>query len=486
MNLLFSRIENLDGELNNFELTGKNQLSRDQFDLIHKSYLYTVYYYPIATGEISEEDLTYFGLLDPPFSKAVFILQREDQFFKLNYSISPMEYYISEYNPDTNDSNLITDQSRDLYGILRSMLKILPWEEYSKLYHLGTFSAKKSEEESLLIDHAGLMLQGEGSDQFGSSEGGLIFSGGDDAELELAPTGIAPIGEASYEIDQSESTEGLAFAESSAPSQGQFDKLSIKQRQIKLEQFQEDLKHAERIAEIRKELKGIQSEIKAFEGVKKEITQQSVAISKKEGLLDRFSGIKWISEEIYKSLLGYEEATIKYNETQNMINTRLEKIERDIKNIQHDDIFSNKMFLASFSIGTISYLVSWMVRDPLRWLAILSIIAFTLSVYYLWGYFDYLDFFRKLRRQRSFFKKKRIEETSQFQQEYSQVERLIRQHSIKELPPVLEEATQYFALLSEIEKSKDKLDDYCMKHFNEKLQNQFKKLLVEYDIKDKE
>ncbi len=452
MIIAFSKIETQDGSIRDFEPSFLEKMDDSEFMLLQKTLLYLLYYYPILSNSIPEEDLSSFDLYDPQFIRAVFILEHNSKYYKLNCSVSPIEYHLSTFNPETKESTLISSQSREIYSFLKTELKLYDWEDFIQLYALGYFPKQKDSEE---ISTKGLSLGFENSSP--------------QEELQLKFRGSSS--SYSYE-DESDSKKNM----SETISTDSYDKIPIEQRRFTLNKLKDDLVIAEKVKNLKLSLKNIQKQIIYLESVQGEIKNKEAQIVKKRGSLSEFASISWVTPELYKSAQEYIVEKSKFEDNRSSLALKLERVEKNISMIAPDNIFSNKIFISTFIAGAITYLISWFVRDPFRFVGILSIAFFTIAFYYLWGYIDYLDTIRKLKRERKFLFKKKEEIEKDFNKKFGSLEELLKKYNIIEINTLISFYNKKLILENEITDLDNSLDKYKKDEFNSEKQLFFKSI----------
>ncbi|MBN2694522.1 hypothetical protein JXR93_07655 [bacterium] len=452
MIIAFSKIETQDGSIKDFEPSSFEKIDEMEFSLLQKTFLYLLYYYPILSNSIPEDDLSTFDLYDPAFVRAVFIIEHNSKYYKLNCSISPVEYHLSSFNPETKESTLISSQSREIYSFLKTELKIYEWEDFAQLYILGHFP-KQKESEDISTDGLSLALGTTTSDEPQLRFGGTSsYSYDDDVESEKK--------------DKSENI-----------STDTYDKLPIEQRRVLLSKLKDDLLIAEKIKNIKTSLKTVQKQILYFETVQTEIKNRENMILKKRDSLLEFSSISWVTSETYKAAQEYTTEKGKFEDNRNSLVLKLERVEKNISMVAPDNIFSNKIFILTFLAGVITFLISWILRDSFRFVGILSALFFTVAFYYLWGYIDYLDTIRKLRRERKFLFKKREEVEKTFNKKFGQLEDLLKKFNITDINFLTSTYERKISIENEISDLENSLNKYKNSEFNSEKQSLYKSIL---------
>lgn len=463
MLIAYCKIETPTGEVNDFDLSDFEKIEDSALSFLERAYLYSIYYYPILSNSINETDLSQYNLYDPPYSRAVFILKNDEKFYKLNCSVSPVEYYLSSFNPETKESSIISSKPNELFTYLKSSLGVLNWDDYKQLYCLGSFTEiidNNISTDSLKLD-------------FGSKPSQLDLSNAKSS--------------ASFDSIDNE-VGGLKFADSSSVQTtgnyskeqdvktDQFDKMPIEQRRLKLKQYKEELVIAEKVRTVKNNIKLIAKQILSFENTKSELLKKDEEIVQKEKGLKEFEGISWIDEKVYNNIIKYQSNNPVYKKSIEDIDSRLKKVESDILNITPDDIFKNKIFIISFPLSVISFILSWIIRIKFNPFALISIALFTVSFYFLWGYVDYLDSIIKLKREKKFLIKKRKETVDSFNTEFGSLELAIKRFKITDLQETLGLYAKLQNLKNLILKLKKENEEFKNKEYNADKISQFESL----------
>jgi len=463
MLIAYCKIETPTGEVNDFDLSDFEKIEDSALSFLERAYLYSVYYYPILSNSINETDLSQYNLYDPPYSRAVFILRNDEKFYKLNCSVSPVEYYLSNFNPETKESSIISSKPNELFTYLKSSLGVLNWDDYKQLYCLGSFAEiidNNISTNSLKLD-------------FGSKPSQLDLS---NAKSSAAFDSIDnEVGGLKFADSSSVQTTG-SYSKEQDVKTDQFDKMPIEQRRLKLKQYKEELLIAEKVRTIKNNIKLIAKQILSFENIKSELQKKDEEIAQKEKGLKEFEGIFWIDEKVYNNIIKYQSNNPIYKKSIEDIDSRLKKVESDILNITPDDIFKNKIFIISFPLSVISFILSWIIRIKFNPFALISIALFTVSFYFLWGYVDYLDSIIKLKREKKFLIKKRKETVDSFNTEFGNLELAIKRFKITDLQETLVLYAKLQSLKNLILKLKKENEEFKNKEYNNDKINQFESL----------
>lgn len=463
MLIAYCKIETPNGEVKDFDLSDFEKIDGNALSFLERAYLYSIYYYPILSNSINETDLSQYDLYDPPYSRAVFILKNNDKFYKLNCSVSPVEYYLSNFNPETKESSIISSKPNELFTYLKSSLGVLNWDDYRQLYCLGSFTEiidNNVSTDSLKLD-------------FGSKPSGIDLS---NAKSSASFDSIDnEVGGLKFADSSSIQTSG-SYSKEQEIKTDQFDKLPIEQRRLKLKQYKEELVIAEKVRTVKNNVKVIAKQILAFENIKADLLKKEDEIQQKESGLKDFEGISWIDEKVYNNIVKYQSSNPMHKKSIEDIDMRLKKVESDILNITPDNIFKNKIFMISFPLSVISFILSWIIRIKINPFALISIALFTVSFYFLWGYVDYLDSIIKLKREKKFLIKKRKEIIDSFNTEFGSLELAIKRYKITDLQETLVLYSKLQSLKNLISKLKKENEEFKNREYNTDKINQFESL----------
>ena len=459
MQIVYCRLETTDNKIRDFNIDKHAKLSHDDYYLIFRAYLYLIYYFSII-NEMTEEDIDFYKISSPPFIKAVFILKYENRFLKLNYSESPFMYQLSDFDPETRESKIISSQSREIYYKMIDEFGLKAWEEYKYLCHF-IVPDKSKEEKKLEV----------------SSYGDEYSSDYEEDSLVLAKSSVT------YE-----ELEPQTFTSKN------FDKYSIKDRRKLLSEYKEKLRIALEVNELKQKISETDKKINYYASVERKINKLNEEIKNKENEREKFRDISWMSLNLYKQMNLYKIKKKKYEESLIAYNEKLKKNKKDLQNIDHDNIFKNKIFLPSFLTAIITFILSWVMREQFWYLSIPSIVFFTVSFYYLWGYLDYIEYIIKLKREKNFYEKKIIKTERDFKKEFGNLEAILKQEKADDIDVPLSRFDELKEYELELEKLKEDLQTYIAQKFSDDTQIKYENLknekkflldkLAEIDDKD--
>jgi len=449
MHVVYCRLETADGNTRDFNFELSTKLERNEYDLVSRAYHYMLYYFS-AMNEMSNRDLEFYDLYSPPFIKSVFIFKFKDKFLKLNYTDIPLSYQLSDFYPETGESTIISTQAREIYSILVDDFKIERWSDYKLVYSIFTSEEKSQEEEKETLS--------------------LVSAYGDDYTVDNEPEEDSlSLGASSVNYEE--------YTDKPISSSQNFDKLPIEERRSLLEELKNNLKNAIAIKDIRSSIEDVNKKLKYYSGIKKEIENFNIIIEKKEKERDAFKDIHWMGQNIYNQMKLYIKKKKKYEGDLTAYSEKLEKNKKDIASIIPDNIFKNKVFMPTILIAIITFILSWVMREEFWYLSGASILFFTISFYYLWGYIDYIEYIIKLKREKNFYEKKLIQIEDDFQKEFSSLELTLKKENIEDINIPLERYDELKAFDTALDVIKEKLQTYIAQKFSEDTQSKFESLI---------
>ncbi len=453
MDIVYCRLETAENNTLDFNFEQQSKLSKEDYNLVSRAYFYTLYYFS-TKNEMSDLDLEFYELYSPPFIKGVFILKFEDKFLKLSYTDSPVSYQLSDFFPETGESTIISTKEREIYSTLVENYKIDTWKNYKLIYSIFI------PEENKINDN---------------DELSLVTSYGDDYTLDNSnDENSLSLGSSSVTYDE--------YSDNPTSSSVSFDKYSIKERRELLKEYKSNLKKAIELKELNTSIEEINKKLKYYSNLKKEIENFNIVIKKKEEERNDFKDIHWMSQNLYNQMNIYINKKKKFEGDLVAYKQKLEKNKKDIESIIPDNIFKNIAFLPSFLIAIVTFILSWIMREQFWYLAGVSIVFFTVSFYYIWGYLDYIEYIIKLKREKNFYEKKIIKVEKDFKKEFGNLELTLKKEAVEDInvPINRYEALKEFDI--SLEAKKEELQTFIAQKFSDDTQIKFENLISEKNL----
>ncbi len=454
MHIVYCRLETVDNNILDFNFEQQLKLNKKDYDLVSRAYLYILYYFS-TKNEMSDLDLEFYDLYSPPFVKGVFIFKyNDDKFLKLNYTDSPVSYQLSEFFPELGESTIISTNEREIYNILVKDYKIETWNNYKLIYSIFTPEEKSDDDDNKLS---------------------LVTSYGDDytTDNDTNEENSLSLGSSSVTYEE--------YAEIPSSSVN-FDKYSIKERRKLLEEYKSNLKEALEIKDLKSSLEKIKKKLKYYSGIKKEIDNLNVIIEKKEKERSEFKDIHWMSQNLYNQMNIYIKKKKKFEDDMVAYKQKLEKNQKDIESIIPDNIFKNVVFMPSFLLAVSTFVMSWIMREQFWYLAGVSIVFFTVSFYYLWGYLDYIEYIIKLRREKNFYEKKIVKVEKEFKKEFGALETILKKENVEDINIPIERYETLKEFDRKLEIKKEELQTFIAQKFSDDTQVKFENLINEKNV----
>lgn len=454
MHIVYCRLETEENNTLDFNFEQQLKLSREDYNLVFRAYIYTLYYFS-TKNEMSDLDLDFYDLYSPPFTKGVFILKFGDKFLKLSYTDTPVSYHLSDFFPETGESTIISTQEREIYSTLVENYKIDTWKNYKLVYSIFIAENKKTNDDNKLS---------------------LVSSYGDDYTIDNDNEEESSLSLGSSSVTYEE------YSDNPASSSTSFDKYSIKERRELLEDYKNNLKEAIDIKELNTSIENINKKLKYYSSLKKEIENFNIIIKKKEKERNDFKDIHWMSQNLYNQMNLYIKKKKKYDGDLVAYKQKLEKNKKDIESIIPDNIFKNIAFLPSFLIAIVTFALSWIMREQFWYLAGVAIVFFTISFYYLWGYLDYVEYIIKLKREKTFYEKKLIKIEKNFEKEFASLEMTLKKEAVEDIAIPISRYEDLKEFDISLEAIKEKLQTFIAQKFSDDTQVKFENLINEKNL----